>query len=604
MVMHARLLVLLVGSIALACDPQGGDRLDDTPATDDDDGERGLSGKADAPGSCQPDDCGGKASVGSCWCDELCDGYGDCCVDKEPVCDGAAPSVSPPPDLPLPPGTLGSVLAPPNLDDDDGTHTDWQQYPFANDDDLTTLALPASVTTDLNAGDWVRLELSGATSSIRVWHDGQPRLGSAAGTNTYDFVPAAGDVLQVEFGAYASAGVLTVERRNAAGSLLSSEEVVVHSAPLVMNHHLQPSEQVFAVRVQSPGYNNNALIAAYANVLGSQFTQVPGSSYGSDVWVQDEFEFATATGPGGQRLDVVIDSIRDRGLDRYAEDQLVGPGVIAETWGTPSQATTFDSFGNLEASPPVTVNGVEYPFGRIYYGRQGNWGLNSQLRSFLASQSVQAPFEVDTTWLCVGHVDEISSFVPDPSSPKGFRLLLADVDAGIDVLQSLPAGFSLPRYAADHGYGSVGQILGDNALMALNAEIQADYLDGIRQLFKARLGLTDADIIEVPSLFEHLSGCGAAALVPGMVNLIVADQGAETHVFMADPFFRADLFDQNDDPFIEAVVDQMPADLNLHFVDDWDVYHLGVGEVHCGTNVIRTPTASWWTNSAHLLGGL
>ena len=32
------------------------------------------------------------------------------------------------------------------------------------------------------------------------------------------------------------------------------------------------------------------------------------------------------------------------------------------------------------------------------------------------------------------------------------------------------------------------------------------------------------------------------------------------------------------------------------FVDDWYTYHLSMGEVHCGTNVLRTPDpdAQWW----------
>ncbi|MEM6993581.1 MAG: hypothetical protein AAF721_23915 [Myxococcota bacterium] len=51
--------------------------------------ERGVAGgKADAPGSCAPEDCGGQASNGSCWCDEQCAEYGDCCADIAPVCEG------------------------------------------------------------------------------------------------------------------------------------------------------------------------------------------------------------------------------------------------------------------------------------------------------------------------------------------------------------------------------------------------------------------------------------------------------------------------------------------------------------------------------------
>ncbi len=58
----------------------------------------------DAGGSCQPtppppppaggscwDECGGAGSDGSCWCDELCEGFGDCCDDYVEAC------VEPPP---------------------------------------------------------------------------------------------------------------------------------------------------------------------------------------------------------------------------------------------------------------------------------------------------------------------------------------------------------------------------------------------------------------------------------------------------------------------------------------------------------------------------
>ncbi len=34
--------------------------------------------------------CGGPAA-GGCWCDDLCETYGDCCSDKQEVCDSPAP---------------------------------------------------------------------------------------------------------------------------------------------------------------------------------------------------------------------------------------------------------------------------------------------------------------------------------------------------------------------------------------------------------------------------------------------------------------------------------------------------------------------------------
>ena len=45
----------------------------------------------------------------------------------------------------------------------------------------------------------------------------------------------------------------------------------------------------------------------------------------------------------------------------------------------------------------------------------------------------------------------------------------------------------------------------------------------------------------------------------------------------------------------------MPDSVQTHYVDDFQVYHLGLGEVHCGTNSLRTPTDGWWEDAAHLL---
>jgi hypothetical protein len=373
----------------------------------------------------------------------------------------------------------------------------------------------------------------------------------------------------------------------------------------VLNHHLQPSEHTWVVAVDAGFGSNAAMVAAFADALGDVFTAVPGGPYGNDVWIQDEFEFATAVGAPDHRLDVVIDSIRNRGLDPFAEDALVAPGVIAPTWGEPLQATTYDSFGNLEVTPPITVDGVEYPFGRIYYGRMGAAGLHADLAAVLGDQQLQAPVEMDTFWLCVGHVDEFQTFVPDASSPKGFKLLFADVPSALELLETLPRAMALTRYGEDHAHATVGALLDDTALVDLNHDLQADELDPLLAQFKTEFGLTDEDIILVPSLFETIPSCGGgvAALIPGMVNLIIADADGEQHLFIPDPYFRTDVDDQASDPLITAFEAALPEGLVTHYVDNWDVYHLGLGEVHCGTNVRRTPMDEWWTAGLHLLEG-
>jgi hypothetical protein len=499
--------------------------------------------------------------------------------------------------------TFASVHGVPNLDDDDGSMVDWdQQVPPTSDDDISRMTLPGAQMALVPAGGSVELALSGDVANVRVFMGGAHVLGAEKGTSTHSFKTGGGEEeLMVEFGSYLVKAELTLTSRDSAGAMVETTTTTLQASPLIMNHHLQPAEQVWMVSTSG----NASMIQDFTTALGAKFTKVSGSTVGSDVWIQDEFEFATMMNDQGQRMDVTIDSIRDRGLDNYSNTWFK-PDSYAQTWGDPNKATTFDSFGNLEASPPVTVEGVSYPFGRIYYGRTGTSGLTTTLGDFLASQKVQAPFQLPTNWLCVGHVDEFSTFVPAPGTAKGFKLVIADTKAAYALLGTLSSSATLTKYGADHGYSTVGAILADTALKALNDDLQADYLDPITQMFKTQLGLTDDDIIKLPSLFEVVNNCGGrvAALIPGMANLILANvDGTTTHLFTADPFFRSSSQLQAADPVITAFTSLMPAGMTMHFVNDWDVYHLGLGEVHCGTNTRRTPSVNWWTAAGHLMGG-
>jgi hypothetical protein len=639
--LHRPLLLPCLVSLALVgvvgCDPEAAAEVEVEP-------ERGPLGKADGAGSCAPGECGQQSSSGPCWCDDQCVDYGDCCADKAAICDappaascmglcggGPVPGSSPAcycdaacaghgdccadyaevctaPPMPADAEAAWSfepIVGVPNLDSDDGNGTDWLRPPYAADDDFTVFTIPASITGALPSGHTLRLGLTGATDSIRFWRGGIPVLGHGGGTS-HDVQPSAGAAeFLVEFGALNVTGTLSIVHHDAQGGTVAAAQVPVRSSPMFLNHHLQPAERLWVVGVNAPGYSNAAFVQGFQNALGNRLTTIHGPSYQGDVWIQDEIEFTTTFGDQGQRLDVIIDSIRERGLAPYARQQLTGPGTITRMWGNPNLATTFDAFGNLEASPPVTVGGVHYPFGRIYYGRHGNVGLGATLAQALAQQAAQAPFEIDSTWLCVGHVDEIVTFVPDPSSDKGFKLVIADVPAAYELLDALPAGTSLPRYAADHGFDTIGGIASHVGLRFYNLDIQQDHLDPILQVFMTELGLTEADVIRAPSLFEPVGACGAAALIPGMVNLTVAQlHGEPTRLFIADPFLRATAGNQASDPLIAAFSSLMPAGLELHYLDDWDVYHLGYGEVHCGSNTRRTPIEPWWASAAHLLGGL
>jgi hypothetical protein len=97
--------VLLVG--ALSCGV--GDGAQDPPNGGSASDSRGPLGKADDNGSCgttSANSCGGQSSDG-CWCDEACEGFGDCCSDRAEVCldaGGASTGAAP-----LPEPTAGST---------------------------------------------------------------------------------------------------------------------------------------------------------------------------------------------------------------------------------------------------------------------------------------------------------------------------------------------------------------------------------------------------------------------------------------------------------------------------------------------------------------
>jgi hypothetical protein len=490
-----------------------------------------------------------------------------------------------------------------NSDDDDSSNkADWLDAPFDADDDLVEWVMPAEAFLGFEDGHTAKLVLGGSSfDRVRMWHRGVPVIGHdvAAVHESYTFTPGDGaEAFFVEFNDYKTVWTLTLDHLDADGGVVESFDITLRAAPLIMNHHLQPAEYVWAVSVGS----NGAFIDAYEDHLGDRFASVLGSTVGGDVWIQDEIEFATATAPESGRTNIIIDSIRDRGLDNFP-DQIVQPNIFKQTWGVAGTQSSADSFGNLEATPPITVDGVEYPFGRIYFGKIPAFGINDVLANFLESQSVQEPVQMNTAWLCVGHVDEFSSFVPDPSSAKGFKALLADVDAAYEFLEGLDPNMTLPKYEDDHGYATVGEIVNDSALRALNEEIRDDYMNPIRQQFLTEFGLDESDIIPIPTLFEEVSGCGGGvvALMPGMVNLIVANfEGEPVKLFIPDPFLRSNVNDLASDPLAAAFAEAMPEGIESVFVDNWYTYHMQLGEVHCGTNVLRTPIANWWEVANHL----
>lgn len=487
------------------------------------------------------------------------------------------------------------IISVPNVDDDNlNGITDWQDGSISSDNDKAHFSISTEKASE------VSLTLTSPADSVRIWHNDAILVSSSNNHITLTADMATTWQLTLEF-----SGFLTQAELHYSDGV---NEILVPltSAPLILNNHLQPVEHVWAVKVDRPGNeNNSAFIQLYQDHLGDKFTAVDNTLY-NDVWIQDEFEFTNLTAPS-QRMPFVMDSIRNRGLKDYAKENIAGQDYGIGTWGAEQRrASTYESFGNLEASPPITVNGIHYPFGRIYYGYTEGAGPVIDLRDFLDSQTVQKPFFVDTSWLLVGHVDEISSSVPDISSDKGYKFLFADTVSAYEILDDMNPEITLPRFASSYGINTVADMQQDEAIRNLNTDIQLNHLNPILAKFKQELGLSDEDIILVPMIFEEqdpvrLPG-KVVALIPGMINLVVANiEGHTPKLFIADPFMRSDESNQNTDPFIQAMLQKLPDELELLFTDAWYVYHVMQGEVHCGTNTQRRPIANWWENTRHLI---
>lgn len=113
-------------------------------------------------------------------------------------------------------------------------------------------------------------------------------------------------------------------------------------------------------------------------------------------------------------------------------------------------ASRFDAGGNILVAPG--------PKPRIVTSAQLQPAIRKGLQQALGEADCKF-IELDTSWLKVGHVDEIVGFVPGGNA--GFRLVLPDYVAGLRLLQSVPADRVL--FGGSSGKTVVGTVTGSGA---------------------------------------------------------------------------------------------------------------------------------------------
>jgi len=383
---------------------------------------------------------------------------------------------------------------------------------------------------------------------------------------------------------------------------VSRQSGVMRVAPWMMPSHLEPAEKVFVV---DAGRFNRRFRADLTRLIRAAGCSVQQHSEPEDIWMQDCMEIGYTFVPR-RHMPVVMRANRDRQLLTFPKT-LLKPDVGYEE---PARITpilsTFDSNGNLEVTPPVTSrDGTSYPWGRIYLGPgRGTERFDPEVLKFLSAQEMQPPIMIDTSWLTVGHVDEIMSFVPAPDG-KGFRLLLASPARAFELLvNASTAGFGRERMLIGRNFeGRDAETTIDGFLNSGLPELDLSAADlqkfngkvitrltAIANQLAHDISLDPTDLIEVPIIFMPNSPIAewADAVTSGMVNMLVVNK----HCIVPKPFGPVvggkDLFEEDLRENLERL------GLTVAFIDEWFEYHVNLGEVHCATNTLRRPDPASW----------
>ncbi len=380
------------------------------------------------------------------------------------------------------------------------------------------------------------------------------------------------------------------------GRPIAHRVVAVALAPFLMSSCLDPADAVHVVRTKLTERFVEELKplveAAGARLLAFERPDLPEH----DIWIQDATEIGWA-GDGRRAIPVALHGNRGHELDGLFAESFLGPdsAVIHPGSDRGRSAEWIDWYGNLEVSPPVTVGDRAFPFGRVYAGTQGARSMHPEVIAFLEAQGAQAPvLWLDTSWLVIGHVDETVSWVPSDVG-RPFRMLLPSPRLALELLRdaerAAPGGIlnrGTRRPDSEKGEyldAPVATVLKDPKVRADQAFVQKK-IDAVRRTLQAELGIDDADIVEIPVLFETWPGRFEGrygALTANMVNSL---QVGKT-LIVPDP--HGPLVGGTD-VLLRAVKDRLePLGCRIAVIDDFSPYHRYGGEVHCGTNATRRP---------------
>lgn len=323
----------------------------------------------------------------------------------------------------------------------------------------------------------------------------------------------------------------------------------------------------------------------------------------ADLFVQDQFESGYASVPvatGSLTMRIALLSstpIASRPVtpkdDRAANvtwpfRALRGPGAAVLVSSTPKRAWTAN--GDLEATPPVPGA----PRGRLLIGSDGN-----AIAGLLGAQGVQSPLRIDTSWLQVGHLDEIFAIVP-AATARGWALVVADPAGALRQLRAVPARergrvrvvANARRFGEDgreRRASTVRQLL-DGPVADQSRQAQRR-IDAQLAIVRRELALEEGDIARVPVLFG--TGIGEKRLTAWTGNIVNGFAPGGRRFLGVAPHGPVR---KGRDLFVTATEQALEAKgIAVTWVDTWPAPHTGSGELHCFTNALRDlGDGRWW----------
>jgi len=216
---------------------------------------------------------------------------------------------------------------------------------------------------------------------------------------------------------------LTLELRSGA-DVLGKDKVRLKVAPWLMLPHTQGSREVWAI---DEGADNAAFLAGLG--ASGQLQTEPAGDDARTQWFQDHIEIGYTQRPGAQKKQSVFRlpyKYRTYPQPGWPLTRLLAPATQTFQIGIDLGRRSGDYGGNVEVMPPTAT----HPLGRIVLGDTSSM----RLLDFVSAQEVQSPFTVPTSWLRVGHVDEVFLF-----TPTGGGVVLAAPAEAYRLMEAIPA---------------------------------------------------------------------------------------------------------------------------------------------------------------------